>query len=528
MMNPDVPAEPSPEAGSLDAMPSLRKRTPLVDLMGRDFGESYVDRDVLVAGWIRTIRVQGGGGLAFVEVSDGTTSQSLQVICERKRNPEEFQNLVEESHTGASVCLYGRIVPSIGSRQKVEMQARRMQVLGPADQQTYPLTKKKHTLEYLREFVTLRARSRTFSAVARIRNALMYSTHQFFQSRNFICCQSPVLTSIDCEGAGEMFQVTTLLPNARNCAASGDSAPQPPTPPQLDYQADFFKRPVYLTVSGQLSLECYACSLSNVYSFGPTFRAEKSKTTRHLAEFWMLEPEIAFADLDENIAVATDYIKYVFQYVLQHCQADLEFMEKLEQDRLKEAAKGASSQQRKQTAWNQGRALRERLQHNVDSEFARVTYTQAINLLFEADVKFEEPVHWGIDIPSEMERYLCEVVFKRPVVITDYPKDIKAFYMRLNDDQKTVAAMDILVPGIGELIGGSQREERVQHLRQRLLDAQLDPNTYAWYLDLRKYGTVPHSGFGLGFERLVRYVTALENIKDVCMFPRAWGMPIDG
>jgi asparaginyl-tRNA synthetase len=470
------------------------------------------------------------------------------------------------------VAFIGTVIESPAKGQKIELQADLIQVLGGVPE-NYPLAKKKHSLEYLREILHLRPRTHVFGAMARVRNALAFATHEFFHRRGFIYCNTPLLTGADCEGAGEMFQVTTLLQSAKDVIADVKRG----SDGKADYGADFFKKPTYLAVSGQLNVESYACSLSNVYTFGPTFRAEKSKTTRHLAEFWMIEPEIAFADLTENMNVAEAYIKHTLKYVLETCADDIAFFESKEEEWIKEnkaaadkaqmeankAAKLAAkqAQQAKKTgggtsdatstatatssasegekpatkkiqvagsgAWTNMK-LRDRLRNTIDSPFERITYTRAIEILKASGEQFEEQAEWGIDLPSEMERYLAEVVYKKPIILTDYPKAIKAFYMRANDDGKTVAAMDILVPGIGELVGGSQREERLELLEARMRDIHLDAKDYAFYCDLRKYGTVPHAGFGLGFERLVRYATGLDNIKDTCMFPRAWGTPLEG
>lgn len=511
-----------------------------------------------------------------MELTDGTTQSSLQVVATKEKSGSQFDELVEKVRTGASVAFIGSVIASPAKGQKIELQADLIQVLGGAPE-NYPLAKKKHSLEFLREILHLRPRTHVFGAMARVRNALAFATHDFFHRRGFIYCNTPLLTGADCEGAGEMFQVTTLLQSAKDVIADVKRG----TDGKADYTADFFKKPTYLAVSGQLNVESYACSLSNVYTFGPTFRAERSKTTRHLAEFWMIEPEIAFADLTENMNVAEAYIKHTLSYVMQTCPDDLAFFEGKEEEWIKEnkaaaekaqmeankAAKLAAkaAQQTKKTkpaegaepsadapaaatstatssaapaatkkiqvagsgAWTTMK-LRDRLRNTIESPFERITYTRAIEILQTCGEKFDEEPVWGIDLPSEMERYLAEVVFKKPIILTDYPKAIKAFYMRSNDDGKTVAAMDILVPGIGELVGGSQREERLELLEARMQDIHLDAKDYAFYVDLRKYGTVPHSGFGLGFERLVRYATGLDNIKDTCMFPRAWGTPLEG
>lgn len=515
-------------------------------------------------------RQQGGGNLAFVELSDGTTQTSLQVVVTKEACGDQFEEVTKLLGTGASVAFIGEIVASPAKGQKIDLQATSAQVLGAAED--YPLAKKKHSLAFLREILHLRPRTHVFGAMARVRNALAFATHEFFHRRGFIYCNTPLLTGADCEGAGEMFQVTTLLQSAKDQVADIKKLPDG----KADYASDFFKKPTYLAVSGQLNVESYACSLSNVYTFGPTFRAERSKTTRHLAEFWMIEPEIAFADLTENMNVAEAYIKHTLKYVLDTCAEELAFFEGKEEEWIKEnkaaaekaqmeankAAKLAvkAAQQAKKAAAAAAAAgepapaavapsedaeptkkiqvggsgawttmkLRDRLRNTVESPFERLTYTRAIEILQASGVQFEEKPEWGIDLPSEMERYLAEVVYQKPIMLTDYPKAIKAFYMRANDDGKTVAAMDILVPGIGELVGGSQREERLHLLEERMKDVQLSPADYAFYLDLRKYGTVQHAGFGLGFERLVRYATGLDNIKDTCMFPRAWGTPLEG
>lgn len=507
-----------------------------------------------------------------MELSDGTSQTSLQIVATQETLGAEFEALTAKVGTGASIAVIGEIIASPAAGQKIELQAKRVQVLGTATD--YPLAKKKHSLEYLREILHLRPRTLVFGAMSRVRNALAFATHEFFHRRGFIYCNTPLLTGADCEGAGEMFQVTTLLQSAKDVI--GDVKKMPDG--RADYAHDFFKKPTYLAVSGQLNVESYACSLSNTYTFGPTFRAEKSKTTRHLAEFWMIEPEIAFADLTENMNVAEAYIKHTLQYVLDTCADELAFFESKEEEWIAENKKAAEkaqmeankaaklaakqAQQAKKAAaaaaasgeaapaaaepsaepsaattkkvqvggsgaWTTMK-LRDRLRNTIESPFERLTYTRAIEILQASGVQFEEKPEWGIDLPSEMERYLAEVVYKKPIILTDYPKAIKAFYMRTNDDGKTVAAMDILVPGIGELVGGSQREERLELLEARMKDIQLDAKDYAFYLDLRRYGTVPHAGFGLGFERLVRYATGLDNIKDTCMFPRAWGTPLEG
>ena len=498
-----------------------------------------------------------------MELSDGTTPISLQVVATKEKNGSQFDELAEKVGTGASVAFIGEVISSPAKGQKIELQAAHIKVLGTAEGN--PLAKKKHSLEFLREILHLRPRTHVFGAMARVRNALAFATHDFFHRRGFIYCNTPLLTGADCEGAGEMFQVTTLLQSAKDVIADIKKEPTG----KADYSTDFFKKPTFLAVSGQLQVESYACALSNVYTFGPTFRAERSKTTRHLAEFWMIEPEIAFADLTENMNVAEAYIKHTLRYVMDTCADDLALFEAKEEEWIKEnkaaadkaqmeankAAKLAAkqAQQAKKNAAAEGSSaeaapsvpapkkvqvagsgswstakLRDRLRNTIESPFERLTYTRAIEILQASGQEFEEKPVWGMDLPSEMERYLAEVVFKKPIILTDYPKAIKAFYMRANDDGKTVAAMDILVPGIGELVGGSQREERLDLLHSRMQELHLSEKDYAFYLDLRRYGTVPHAGFGLGFERLVRYATGLDNIKDTCMYPRAWGTPMEG
>jgi asparaginyl-tRNA synthetase len=376
---------------------------------------------------------------------------------------------------------------SPGKEQALEMQASSMTLIGKCDPETYPMQKKKHTFEFLRTIAHLRPRTNTFGAVTRVRNALAFATHQFFQSRGFLYIHTPIITGSDCEGAGKMFQVTTLDIN------------NPPKNPQgkVDYAQDFFAKPTYLTVSGQLDGEIFACAMSDIYTFGPTFRAENSNTSRHLAEFWMIEPEMAFADINDNMDCAEAYLKYVLKYVLDNCPEDMQFFDKY---------------------ISQG--LIERLQHIINTPFERASYTYAIRILEKADKKFEFPVKWGLDLQSEHERYLAEEFFSKPVIITDYPKEIKAFYMRANDDNKTVAAMDVLFPKIGEIVGGSQREERLNVLEARMKELKLPVEDYWWYLELRKYGSVPHAGFGAGFERLIQFATGMENIRDVIPFPR--------
>jgi asparaginyl-tRNA synthetase len=392
--------------------------------------------------------------------------------------------------TGACVSVQGTLVESPAPGQPVELRAQSIAILGPADAATYPLSKKRHSFEYLREIAHLRLRSNTFGAMFRIRNVLSFAIHRFFQERGFIYVHTPIITTSDCEGAGAMFGVTTL--DLMNLPRTPDGA--------VDYSQDFFGKPAYLTVSGQLEAEAFALAFTNVYTFGPTFRAENSNTPRHLAEFWMIEPEMAFCDLDGNRQLAEEFLKYLIAAVLDECHEDLELFNKWIDD-----------------------SVFSTLEHVLNSPFEHITYTEAIKLLQDSGQNFEYPPRWGADIQTEHERYLTETLFKRPVVVTDYPKEIKAFYMRLNDDEKTVRAMDVLVPRIGEIIGGSQREERYEVLLQRIRELGLDERNYWWYLDLRRYGSAPHSGFGLGFERMMMFVTGMKNIRDVIPFPRTPG-----
>ena len=447
--------------------------------------EAYIGKRVELAGWIRNIRVSKQFG--FIELNDGSFFQNLQIVFEDK-----LDNFEEVGKLGISTALYvaGTIVASPGAGQKVELQAEEIVVEGscPSD---YPLQKKRHTFEYLRTIAHLRPRTNTFSAVFRLRSVLAYAIHQYFQEKGFVYVNTPIITASDCEGAGEMFQLTTLPLEEIPRTQDG----------KVDYSMDFFGKPANLTVSGQLNAEAFAMAFRNVYTFGPTFRAENSNTARHAAEFWMLEPEIAFADLEQNMALAEDMIKYLINTALTELPEEMAFFNQF-------VDKG----------------LLDRMHHIVSSDFGRVTYTEAVAILEDAvktkKVEFQYPVEWGIDLQTEHERYLTEQHFKKPVFVTDYPKDIKAFYMRLNDDGQTVAAMDLLVPGIGEIIGGSQREERLDLLEARIQELGLNPEDYWWYLDLRKYGGARHAGFGLGFERLIMYVSGMGNIRDVVAFPR--------
>jgi asparaginyl-tRNA synthetase len=440
-------------------------------------------KEVTVKGWVRTVRNQKT--FSFIEVNDGSTLANLQVVADAKLPGYEL--IVTALSTGVSVSITGILAKSPGAKQDLELQASSVQIIGKCDPETYPLQKKRHTFEFLRTIAHLRPRTNTLGAVTRVRNALAFAAHQYFQQKGFLYIQTPIITASDCEGAGKMFQVTTLDVN------------KPPRTPEakIDYSQDFFALPAYLTVSGQLNGEIYACALSDIYTFGPTFRAENSNTSRHLAEFWMIEPEMAFADLKDNMDNAEGYLKFVLNHLLENCQEDMQFFDK-----------------------HVSSGLIERLEKIVTTPFEQATYTYAVRVLEKANKPFEFPVKWGVDLQSEHERFLTEEYFCKPVILTDYPKDIKAFYMRCNDDQKTVAAMDVLVPKIGEIIGGSQREERLDLLEKRMKEMGLPLEPYWWYLELRKYGSIPHAGYGVGFERLVQFATGMENIRDVIPFPR--------
>jgi len=442
------------------------------------------DESVKVQGWVRTKRELKE--FAFVEVNDGSSMANLQVVL----NPDlaDYATVVKQLNTGASVEVEGVLVESPAKGQRIELKASSAKVFGEADPETYPLQKKRHSFEFLREIGHLRSRTNTFGAVFRVRNACATAIHNFFQERGFLWVHAPIITASDCEGAGEMFAVTSL---------NLDKIPRTEKQ-EIDYSKDFFGRPAYLTVSGQLEAEVMAMAFSNVYTFGPTFRAENSNTSRHLAEFWMVEPEMAFCDLQGDMDLAEEFLKYIFKYVLETCSEDMEFFN--------------------QRIDNSVLATADNI---INNQFERLTYTEAIKILEKADKKFEFPVSWGLDLQSEHERYLAEEKFKKPVIVTDYPAKIKAFYMRLNDDEQTVRAMDILAPKIGEIIGGSQREERLDVLEKRIETLGIDAKVLWWYLDLRRFGTVPHAGFGLGFERLVQFMTGMANIRDVIPFPRA-------
>jgi asparaginyl-tRNA synthetase len=444
-----------------------------------------VGASITLRGWVRSRR--DSKGITFIELNDGSRLKSMQVVVDSGDVPNES---LKQVTTGSSIEATGVLVESPAKGQAVELKVSQIHVYGSADPATYPLQKKGHTLEFLREISHLRVRSNTFGAAFRVRNALTHAIHSFFQERDFIYVQTPIITTSDCEGAGQMFNVTSLDMNKPPRSADG----------KVDSQQDFFGRPAYLTVSGQLEAETFALAFSKVYTFGPTFRAENSNTPRHLAEFWMIEPEMAFYELKDNMRLAEEFLKFVIHYVLDHCREDLEFFsERIEKTVLST------------------------LEHVAESSFGHITYTDAVNELKESGKAWEFPVEWGNDLQTEHERFLSEEIFKKPVIVTDYPKDIKPFYMRINEDDRTARAMDVLVPRVGEIIGGSQREERYDVLLQRLRASGLDEKAYWWYLDLRKFGSVPHSGFGLGLERIMMYLTGLKNIRDVIPFPRTPG-----
>ena len=455
------------------------KRIKIKELLNTTQGE----KSVLVKGWVRTRR-DSKGGFSFLEINDGSCQANIQVIVEHSL--KEFSELEKKITTGSCIGVSGQLVASEGKGQKMEIQVAEIEVYGSADAETYPLQKKRHSFEFLREIAHLRPRTNTFGSVMRVRSRLAYAIHQFFNDRGFVYLNSPIITTSDCEGAGEMFQVTTL-----------DLANPPKMEGNIDYTQDFFGEKTSLTVSGQLEGEIYALALSEIYTFGPTFRAENSNTSRHLSEFWMVEPEMAFYDLDDDMDLAEEFIKYLLVDVLENCSKDMEF-------------------------FNQriDKTILEVMQNIVDNEFERLTYTNAIDILEKSKETFTYPVKWGLALQAEHERHLSEKVFKKPIIVYNYPEKIKSFYMKLNEDGETVRAMDVLLPKLGEIIGGSQREDDYDILLKRLKDNNLDPEEYWWYLDLRRFGSAPHSGFGLGFERLVQFVTGMENIRDVIPFPR--------
>lgn len=439
---------------------------------------------VTVKGWVRTKREQKE--FSFVEVNDGSSMAGLQVVV--NQDVPGYTDSIKRVNTGASVEITGTLVDSPAKGQRIELKASAIEVYGEADPETYPLQKKRHSFEFLRDIAHLRSRTNTIGAVFRVRNAAAAAIHQFFQERGFLWVHTPIISASDCEGAGEMFTVTGF--DLKDVPLTEDR--------RVDFSKDFFGKQSYLTVSGQLEAEIMAMAFSNVYTFGPTFRAENSNTSRHLAEFWMVEPEMAFCDLEGDMELAEAFLKHIFKSVLEQCPEDMEFFnERIDKSVLETA------------------------NNIINNEFARVTYTDAIAILEKSGKTFAYPVEWGLDMQSEHERFLAEEHFKKPVIVTNYPAKIKAFYMRLDDGGKTVSAMDILAPKIGEIIGGSQREERLDVLERRIQEVGLDPAPYWWYLDLRRFGTVPHAGFGLGFERLVQFMTGMGNIRDVIPFPRA-------
>jgi len=446
----------------------------------RNTGE-YAGKEVTVSGWVRTVR--DSKSLGFIELNDGSFFGNMQIVFEDGK-VDNFKEVAKYG-VGSAIECTGLVIETPGARQPFEVNATEIKLLGdcPSD---YPLQKKRHSLEYLRTIAHLRPRTNTFSAVFRVRSAVAYAIHKFFQDQGFVYVHTPVITASDCEGAGEMFQVTTLDMNKLPMAEGA-----------VDYTKDFFGKPANLTVSGQLEAEIFAMAFAKVYTFGPTFRAENSNTARHASEFWMIEPEMAFTDVWQNMDVAEALVKYIIRYVLETLPEEMEFFSKF-------IDKG----------------LMDRLNNIINSDFERITYTEAIEILEKSGQKFEYPVKWGIDLQSEHERYITEQVYGKPVFVTDYPKEIKAFYMRMNEDGKTVAAMDLLVPGVGEIIGGSQREERLDLLQERIVETGMDPADYWWYSELRKFGGVMHSGFGLGFERIIMYLTGMGNIRDVLPFPR--------
>lgn len=457
------------------------KRTKIVDL----FKPELLGTEVSVKGWVRTRR--GNKHVQFVALNDGSTIRNIQIVFDLAKFNEEDLKAVS---TGSAIHVQGQLVESVGKGQTCEIQANMLEIYGGADPEKYPLQKKGHTLEFLREIAHLRPRTNTFGAVLRIRSALAYAIHKFFQEKGFYYLHTPLITASDCEGAGAMFQVTTL--DLENLPRTEEG--------KVDYSVDFFGKSTALTVSGQLEGELGATALGAIYTFGPTFRAENSNTPRHLAEFWMIEPEIAFFDITDNMDLAEEFIKYCIKYALDNCRDDIEFLNEM-----------------------YDKELIARLEGVLKSEFVRLSYTDGVKILEESGKKFEFPVYWGADLQSEHERFLVEEHFKRPVILTDYPKEIKAFYMKQNDDNKTVRAMDVLFPKIGEIIGGSEREENYDKLMQRVDECHIPMKDMWWYLDTRRFGTVPHSGFGLGFERLVLFVTGMTNIRDVIPFPRTPG-----
>ncbi len=452
------------------------KRTKIKDLL------NAVEGEVLVKGWVRTRR-DSKGGFSFLEINDGSCLRNIQVIADH--SIPNYSSIEKKMTTGSCISVYGKLVASQGKGQNKEVQAIAIDVYGPSPVD-YPLQKKRHSFEFLREIAHLRPRTNTFGAVMRVRNQLAYSIHQFFQKKGFVYLNTPIVTTSDCEGAGDMFQVTTLDILNPKCVDG-----------KIDYSLDFFGEKTFLTVSGQLEGEIFSMALSDIYTFGPTFRAENSNTSRHLAEFWMVEPEMAFYDLDDNMDLAEEFIKFLLSEVMENCAEDMEFFNKrIDTTKL------------------------ETLKNIIDNQFERLTYSDAIRQLKKSSEAFTYPVEWGLSLQAEHERFLSEKVFKKPVIVFNYPEKIKSFYMKLNEGGETVRAMDVLLPNLGEIIGGSQREENYEVLLERMKDKDLNPEKYWWYLDLRKFGSAPHSGFGLGFERMVQFVTGMDNIRDVIPFPR--------
>lgn len=478
---------------------AFNKRVKIKELLEKD----YIGQDVTLMGWVRTKR--SNKNVSFIALNDGSSMTNFQIVADPNIISEDS---LKRATTGACLKIKGTIVASQGAGQQAELNAGAIEILGDADPEKYPLQPKKHSLEFLREIAHLRIRTNTFGAVFRVRHALAFAVHKYFNDKGFFYIHTPIITASDAEGAGETFKVTTL--DLKNPPLNEDGS--------INYKEDFFERETNLTVSGQLEGELAAMGLGEIYTFGPTFRAENSNTTRHLAEFWMIEPEMAFYDAEDNQNLAEDFMKYVISYALEHCKDDLEFLDK----RAAEEENAKKADQRSELG------LLERLRFVAENEFQRLTYTEAIDILKNSNhnkkKKFQYLVeNWGVDLQSEHERYLVEKHFKKPVILTDYPKEIKAFYMRQNEDGKTVAAMDILFPGIGEIVGGSQREERLDKLTQRMEEMHIPTEEMWWYLDTRRFGSTPHAGFGLGFERLVQFVTGMGNIRDVIAFPRTPG-----
>ena len=461
------------------------------------FTGSYLLQEIVLHGWVRTFRAN-----RFIALNDGSTLENIQCVVDFEQTEED---LLKRVTTGAALRIQGTLVKSQGKGQKYEVQVSNIEVLGDSNPELYPIQPKKHSFEFLRENAHLRVRTSTFSAVMRVRSALSFAVHQYFREEGFFYVHTPIITGSDAEGAGEMFRVSALDP--KNPPQNKDG--------EVDFSQDFFGKETNLTVSGQLEAETYAMGLGKVYTFGPTFRAENSNTSRHLAEFWMIEPEVAFFNLDQNMDLAEDFIKHVLRYVMEHCKNDLDFLD----HRLAKEEKAKPQLERRSMG------LLEQINFILDNQFIRLSYTEAFEILLNSKPnkkkKFKYPIDaWGVDLQSEHERYLVEKHFKCPVILFDYPASIKAFYMRLNDDGKTVRAMDVLFPGIGEIVGGAQREERLEVLKKRIADMEIDAEELDWYLDLRRFGTAPHAGFGLGFERLVQFATGMSNIRDVIPFPR--------